>query len=179
MFEVGKDILKHGISATQNDATTRRRLNFIYFAFLFAFVLFGARTLQLGIQGTEKTRNMGANGQWLVERADIVDRNGDILAKNVMSGSVQLINKFVQDKDREEIAHLIHELFPYKYSLSDALKLVRPERGYVLLAKNASENQIKKVKEAKLVGLEVDQKQIRIYPKRRLFSHVVGFVVPS
>ena len=176
MFEVGKDILKHGIFATQNDATTRRRLNFIYFAFLSAFILFGVRTLQLGFQGTDKTRNMGVNGHWLVERADIVDRNGDILAKNVMSGSIQLVNKFVQDKDREEIARIIHELFPYKYSLADALKLVRPERGYVLLAKNASENQIKIVKEAKLAGLEVEPKQIRIYPKRRLFSHVVGFV---
>ena len=176
MFEVGKDILKHGISATQDDATTRRRLNVVDFAFLAAFVLFGFRTLQLGVQGTEKTRATGGNSQWLVERADIVDRNGDILAKNVMSGSIQLVNKFVKDKEREDVARLIHELFPYKYSLADALKLVRPERGYVLLAKNASENQIKKVKEAKLVGLEVEPKQIRTYPKRRLFSHVVGFV---
>ena len=176
MFEVGKDIIKRGFSTSRNDATTRRRLNIMYGLLMVAFVAFAGRTLWLGVSGANKARGSGVNGEWIVHRADIVDRNGDILAKNLESGTIQLVNKYVQDEDREKIAQLIHELLPYKYSLADALQLVRPERGYVPLIRTASESQIKKVRAAKLRGLEVDPRQVRKYPKRRLFSHVVGFV---
>ncbi len=176
MFEVGKDIIKRGFSTSRNDATTRRRLNIMYGLLMVAFVAFAGRTLWLGVSGANKARGSGVNGEWIVQRADIVDRNGDILAKNLESGIIQLVNKYVQDEDREKIAQLIHELLPYKYSLADALQLVRPERGYVPLIRTASESQIKKVRAAKLRGLEVDARQVRKYPKRRLFSHVVGFV---
>ena len=175
MFEVGRDILKHGFNTGRGNAEARKRLGWLHAVFLCAFVLFIGRTLQLGIQGSDRARRDGADGEWAVHRADIVDRNGEILAKNVASGTIQLVNKQVRDKDREEIARIIHELMPYKYTLAQAVNLVRPERGYVQLIKTASEKQIQIVKEAKLPGLEVKEKQTRKYPKRRLFSHVVGF----
>ncbi len=176
MFEVGKDVLKHKFVALRDDTYVRGRLKFICTCVMGAFILFAGRTLQLTIQGTNRVRSAGTVEEWAIQRADIVDRNGDILAKNVASGRIELINKHVKDKDREKIAGLIHEMFPYKYSLSDALKLVKPERGYVLLTDRATERQIKLVKNAHLTGLDVTEHQIRTYPKRRLFSHVVGIV---
>ena len=38
MFEVGKDILKHGFAGAQNDETTRSRLRIVYYLFLIAFI---------------------------------------------------------------------------------------------------------------------------------------------
>ena len=81
MFEVGKDIFKHGFSGVRGEATGRKRLRVMYTVFLIAFMIFIGRTLQLGIQGTDRARLAGADGEWNVQRADIVDRNGDILAK--------------------------------------------------------------------------------------------------
>ena len=174
MFEVGRDIFRHGFTGRGGYAAGRGRLRFIHYLFIIAFGLFIARTLQLGIQGTNRSRRAGADGAWMVSRADIVDRNGDILAKNVMSGHITLRPGYVRDRDA--VAAMIHKVAPYEYSLSDALALVNSSRRFVYIKKYASDAARAEVKQARLEGLEVEDIQTRRYPKRRLFSHVVGYV---
>ena len=176
MFEVGKDIFRHGFVWGRGDPTARKRLAVMNSVFLMAFLLFIGRTLQLGIQGTDRSRLAGADGQWAVQRADIVDRNGDILAKNVASGHIVLRNRAVREKDREAVAQTIHQALPYEYSLADAIKLVNSEKRFIRLKKYASDAQREIIQNARLEGLEIEKIQTRKYPKRRLFSHVVGFV---
>lgn len=156
------------------DVTARRRLQFIYALFCLAFVVFVVRTFALGIQGTDRARLAGADGEWIVQRADIVDRNGDILAKNVMSGHITLRPRAV--KDRDAVANMIHQVLPYEYSLSQALDLVNSDRRFIYIKKYASDSQRDAIRNARLAGLEIETIQTRKYPKRRLFSHVVGFV---
>lgn len=176
MFEVGKDVLKYGFSVVHGDAVTRSRLKIVYTLFLLAFVIFAGRTLQLGIQGTDRSRLSGVDNEWLVQRADIVDRNGDILAKNVESGHIILRNRAVREQDRDLVAQTIHQALPYEYSLSQAIELVNSPKRFIRLKKYASDNQRKIVQQARLEGLEIEKVQTRKYPKRRLFSHLVGFV---
>ncbi|MFQ6703169.1 MAG: peptidoglycan D,D-transpeptidase FtsI family protein [Alphaproteobacteria bacterium] len=176
MFEVGKDIFKHGFSGARGEATGRKRLRVMYRVFLIAFMIFIGRTLQLGIQGTDRARLAGADGEWNVQRADIVDRNGDILAKNVASGHIILRNRAVRPQDREAVAQTIHQALPYEYSLADAIALVNSDRRFIRLKKYASDSQREIIQKARLEGLEVEKIQTRKYPKRRLFSHIVGFV---
>lgn len=174
MFEVGKDIFKRGFKGFVADATARGRLRFIYSLFIIAFLIFTVRTLWLGIQGTDRSRLAGADAEWTAKRADIIDRNGDILAKNIMSGHITLRPQAV--KDRDKVAATIHQALPYQYSLADALKLVNSSRKFVYLKKYASDAQRNIIAQAKLQGLEIEPVQTRRYPKRRLFSHVIGFV---
>lgn len=174
MYERGKDIFKYGFNAVGGDALGHRRLRFVYKLFVFAFILFIGRTIWLGVQGTDRTRIAGADGAWQVNRADIVDRNGDILAKNVMSGHIVL--RPGQVKNRDEVANMIHQVLPYEYSLADALKLVNSSRKFIYVKKYVSDSQREKIIQEKLPGLEIETVQTRKYPKRRLFSHVVGFV---
>ncbi|MDR0727243.1 MAG: penicillin-binding protein 2 [Rickettsiales bacterium] len=174
MFEVGKDVLKNGFRVSGTDAVGRRRLRVIYSLFVIAFAIFVIRTLSLGIQGTDRTRRGNGAGAWAVTRADIVDRNGDILAKNVMSGHIVLRPN--QVKDRDAVAALMHNTLPIEYTVSDALKLIDSGRRFIYVKKLASDHQREAIKIAKLPGLDIEQVQTRKYPKRRLFSHVVGFV---
>jgi cell division protein FtsI (penicillin-binding protein 3) len=175
MYKVGKDILKHGFSVVCGDATTRKRLKIVYRLFLLAFVAFSIQTLRLGIQGTDRSRLAGSASEWMVQRADIVDRNGDILAKNVESGHIILRNRAVREQDRDLVAQTIHKAMPYEYSLAQALELLDSPKRFIRLKKFASDNQRKIVQQARLEGLEIERIQTRKYPKRRLFSHVVGF----
>ncbi len=176
MFEVGKDICKYGFAGAQGERTARGRLIWMRLLFAGLFCVFIGRTLQLGIQGTDRSRLAGADGEWAVQRADIVDRNGDILAKNVASGHIILRNRAVREKDRDAVAQTIHEALPYEYSLADALALVNSSKRFIRLKKYASDSQREIIQNAKLEGLEIEKIQTRKYPKRRLFSHVVGFV---
>ena len=176
MFEVGKDIFQHGFMANRTNALARKRLWVVHTVFLCVFVVFVGRTLQLGIQGTDKSRLASADGEWAVQRADIIDRNGDILAKNLASGHIILRNRAVRDKERDAVAQTIHQALPYEYSLSDAIALVNFDRHFIRLKKYASDAQREIIQSARLEGLEIEKIQTRKYPKRRLFSHVVGFV---
>ncbi len=176
MFEIGKDVLKNGFAGARNDAMTRKRLRIVYVVFLAAFVLFIGRTLQLGILGTDRSRRAEADSSWAVQRADIVDRNGDILAKNVVSWHIILRNNAVREQDKDLIAQTIHQVLPYEYSVADALNLLNSQKRFVRLKKFATDEQRQIVEKARLQGLEVEKIQTRKYPKRRLFSHVVGFV---
>ncbi|MBO4700864.1 MAG: penicillin-binding protein 2 [Alphaproteobacteria bacterium] len=174
MFEVGRDIFKRGFTGVSGNALGHSRLRFVYGVFLVAFVIFAGRTLQLAIQGTNRARPMGADGAWGVSRADIVDRNGDILAKNVMSGHITL--RPHQVKNREMAAQLIHDVLPYEYSVNQVLKLLDSGRRFIYIKKYASDSAREKILSAKVPGVGVESVQARRYPKRRLFSHVVGFV---
>ena len=174
MFEVGQDIFKHGFIGAFGDRIGRQRLRVIYICFVCAFLLFVGRTLYLGIQGTDRSRLSGADGAWTVQRADIIDRNGDILAKNIMSGHIILRNSVVENRDA--VAAAIHQALPYEYSLSDALKLVNSGRRFIYVKKYASDAARKVIEDARLVGLEIEPVQTRRYPKRRLFAHAVGVV---
>lgn len=177
MFEVGKDVFKHGFMGAFGDRVGRQRLRIIYGCFVVAFAIFVSRTLYLGIQGSDQARRAGADGAWTVQRADIVDRNGDILAKNIMSGHIILRNSVVTDRDA--VAATIHQAVPYEYSLADALKLVNSGRQFKYVKKNASDSERKVIEDAALTGLEIESIQKRRYPKRRLFAHAVGVVGSS
>ncbi len=174
MFKVGKDIFKNGFTGGGHNANTGGRLRIMYNVLVAAFVVFTVRTLWLGVQGTDRARLGRGDGVWVAQRADIVDRNGDILAKNIMSGHVTLRPRAVTKPDA--VAAMIHDVLPYEYSLADALKLVNSGRRFVYIKKYASDTVREKIASARLAGLEIEQIQTRRYPKRRLFSHVVGFV---
>ncbi|MBE6459586.1 MAG: penicillin-binding protein 2 [Alphaproteobacteria bacterium] len=174
MFNVGQDIYKRGFAGIRGDGAGRGRMHTVYKWLRAAFIVFIGWTLYLGISGTDNTRRAVADGDWTVHRADIVDRNGEILAKNVMSGHIVLRNRDVVDKDA--VANMIHRAMPYEYSLNQALELVNSSRRFIYLKKYASEYQRDMIKKARLRGLEIEPVQDRKYPKGRMFSHAVGFV---
>ena len=138
MFEVGRDIFKHGFTGASGNALGHKRLRFVYGFFVAIFIVFVGRTFQLAIQGTDRVRQGYGDGAWIVNRADIIDRNGDILAKNVMSGHVTLRPKQVKDDDA--VAQLIHDIFPYDYSVSDVLKILNSGRNFYYIKKYASDS---------------------------------------
>ena len=175
MYEIGRDVLKHNLKNAYFVRKNSQRLKCVYYVFLMVFCVFVGRTLYLGASGNNVRRYNGDTD--IVSRADIVDRNGkDILAKDIISGHIAVRPVAIADKDKNAAAALIHEILPYKYSLQNAIALVNSDRKFVYLEKNASDEHRQKVKKAKIDGLDIEPVQMRKYPKRRLFSHVVGFV---
>ncbi len=178
MFQVGKDIFKGGFDGRVGSRPGRVRLKFMRFALVLMLVVFGYETLRLSLDGTSRQRRRASDQEWIVKRADIVDRNGDILAKNVMAGHIAILVKDVKKyNSADEVAQAIHEILPREYSLSDALNLVNramTRNKYTYVKKFAKETELVAVKKARVAGLQVETFQKRIYPKRRLFSHIVG-----
>ncbi len=174
MFEVGKDIIKNwGGMSSAVDKSGRARMRFIYGVLVTLFIIFIIRTFWLGVEGTSRARISNGAGEWVSSRADIVDRNGDILAKNIMSGNIVLRANLVTDPDA--VANEIHKVIP-EISVADALYQIKTGRRFIYLQKLANDQQRAEIKSAKLPGLEIEDMEWRRYPKRRLTSHVVGFM---
>ena len=175
-FNVGHDVLPHEYKGTVYNHDSVGRLQFLRFAFAFVFGVFVIRTLQLGLQQSR----MGIGGTQSAEierRADIVDRNGVVLAKSVKYGHIKLFPRKVKNKYIDSVANLIHEIAPSDYSVADALRIIQSKKDGVYIKKNATEDQIKIIKEAHLKYdcFEIEEKTARRYPHRNVFAHVVGF----
>lgn len=173
MFEVGKDIYRFGGRIAKKRDLERSRLLVVHRCIFLLLMVFLVKTLYYGCIGTDKTGKADVGTDWNISRADIEDRNGVKLAKNVVSGHIMVRPSAVRDIDA--VAEKIHEVFPYKYSVAQAYEILKNKK-FMYLKQYATDAERKQIKDAKLEGLEVEVKQMRRYPKHNLFAHVVGFV---
>lgn len=172
MFEVGKDIF--GIKSSYKKTEEYRKLKLIYIVFVFCFIIFFIRTLQISIQGINKKSARQGNVISNVTRGDIIDRNGEILAKTITTGNIVLRPRLVKDKNK--VANFIYKIYPEKYNVSDVIRLINSSKKYIVLKDRVKENELKNILKEKIDGLNVESFPVRIYPKGRAFSHIVGFV---
>ncbi len=175
-FTIGKDILPHEYKGAVFNTESADRLHWVRVAFSVLFAVFIVRTLQLGLQSNDY-RKYNMNDRQIESRADVVDRNGVVLAKSVKSGNIKLFPPRVKEKDVNNVANVIHEIAPMDYSVADALNIIRSNRRGLYIKKNATEEQMKLIKLAhkKYDCFEIEQFTQRRYPQRNVFAHVVGF----
>ena len=175
-FDIGHDILPHEYKGEIFHRESALRLRWVKTCFSVLFCIFIVRTLQLGLQSNDYKKYNG-NGIEIESRADIVDRNGVVLAKSVRSGNIKLYPQKVKTEDMNKVADVIHEIAPMDYSVVDALNLIRSDKRGIYIKKNATEEQMKIIKEAhrKYNCFEVEQFTRRSYPQRNVFAHVIGF----
>ena len=176
LFNLGQDILPHEYKGEIYNRESATRLRWIMVGFAVVFAVFAVRTLQLGLQSND-IQKVGLYGNIIEGRADIVDRNGVVLAKSMRSGNIKLFPKNVKDEDVDAVANIIHEIAPMDYSVRDALNLIHSKKRGVYIKKNANEDQIKLINKAhrKYNCFEVEQFTQRRYPQSNVFAHVVGF----
>jgi len=156
MFEVGKDIIKSvNVPAGQE---SHGRLRLVYAVFALFFALFAIRTVQLGIKGSDAARRGSGIGSWVSMRADIVDRNGDILATNVVSGHIVLRPPQVRDAD--QAARFINQVVP-EVTVARALSDINSGRRFIYIKRMASEEQRREVKIARVPGVYVEETESR------------------
>ncbi len=175
-FNIGHDILPHEYKASVYNHDCALRLRFVRKLFMWACLVFMFRTVQLGLQNNVIGNNRG-KGTDIERRADIVDRNGIVLAKSVKYGSIKLYPPRVKPEHVNEVAAVINKIAPMDYSVADALNLINSGKSGVYIKMQATEDQIKQVKEAhaKYNCFEVADFAVRRYPQRNVFAHVVGF----
>jgi cell division protein FtsI (penicillin-binding protein 3) len=105
-------------------------------------------------------------------RANIVDRNGEILATNLAMASLYANGKEILDA--KEVAEKLCKIFPdlsYK-GVHEKLKL---DKSFIWLRRNLTPKQQNAVHRLGLPGIYFQREEKRIYPYGSLTSHVVGY----
>ena len=104
-------------------------------------------------------------------RAQIVDRNGVLLATNLSTVALVADPKFVQDprETAYQLASVIPDLDPQRTE-----EKLRKNNRFVSLKRTITPQQQFKINRLGLPGIDFDRKQTRVYPHGSLFSHVIG-----
>lgn len=120
-------------------------------------------------------RNVCSGGVCSVQqcslRKNIVDRNGVILATQLVTASVYANPKLIIDV--EEAAKKLHEVFP-NVAYKTLLHKLKSEKSFVWIERHVSPKVQNTVHCMGIPGVYLQQDQKRVYPQGATVSHVIG-----
>ncbi|MFZ5914761.1 MAG: penicillin-binding protein 2, partial [Pseudomonadota bacterium] len=153
----------------------RNRLLMAGALFLFAFLAISVRLLELAWPYGQNDELMQLPGSALAhfKRADIVDRNGVVIATNLQTASLEADTTEVPDAGAA--LKLLSEVLPALNTVR-ARKLLEGRRRYVVLYNDLTPRQQQAVNELGIPGLRFIRDMRRIYPQENLAAHAVGYV---
>ncbi|MGQ9365403.1 peptidoglycan D,D-transpeptidase FtsI family protein [Azospirillum sp. ST 5-10] len=124
-------------------------------------------------EGAEPRQTKAAEAGTLpVGRADIVDRNGNLLATSLATASLYADPKLVIDP-REAAKKLIAVLPDLDYA--DLVQKLSSDKRFVWIRRNLPPRQQYLVHRQGVPGVYFEREERRFYPAGSLTSHVVGF----
>lgn len=153
----------------------RRRLLTVLGLFVFCFVILSARLVDLSLLrggGEPSVIRAGGDTPRATGRANIVDRNGVLLATTLRAPSLYANPRVMLDV--EEAAARLAQVLPELDRAVLARKLAS-ERSFVWLKRGLTPRQQYAVNRLGIPGLGFLDEHRRIYPQAALTSHVVGF----
>ncbi|MGV8948457.1 MAG: peptidoglycan D,D-transpeptidase FtsI family protein [Candidatus Paracaedibacter sp.] len=106
-------------------------------------------------------------------RADILDRNGEILATHLVTGSVYANPKVIINA--EEAAAKLSGLLPELDYQSILKKLKAEKQGFVWIVRHISPKLQQAVNHLGIPGVYLQRDERRVYPYGALVSHVLGY----
>ena len=150
------------------------RVAFIFFVFIFLCIIYLIQTFHLINKDVNKTNNFNSS---LLEnhRTDIIDVNGQILAKTVLSTAVGINPNLIINKKK----------------LILKLKIILPNLNFEVVEEKINKRKFfwlnkklnqKKLNQLRLLGeksIRFEKQVSRVYPQKYLFSHVIGQIDDS
>ena len=154
--------------------TSRSRLVVTSVLFAVAFAVISGRLVELAIFEDPQARATATASRTVVQsksRADILDRNGILLATSVPTASVYANPRHLLDA--RDAARRIVTVFP-EVNEERLFRRLNSERTFVWIRRNITPNQQFAINALGLPGIYFRRTERRVYPHGSLTSHVVG-----
>ena len=155
-----------------SDDMAKTRLTIVMVGFIVAFLVIGGRLGQLMLLSPEdESEFVNAGIKEEIARADIVDRNGVILATSLVTQSLYANPKNVISPEitAKQLAQVLPDL---KYET--VLSKLKSQQGFAWIKRNLTPQQQSAVYEMGLPGIGFQREEKRVYPHGSLFSHILG-----
>lgn len=111
-----------------------------------------------------------------VPRADIVDRNGVVLATHLVTASVYCNTHDLLDV--EEAVNALHTVLT-EVPLEDLTRKLTSGKSFVWLARHLTPRRQAAIQQLGLPGIYLKKDYKRVYPLGHLASHIIGFCDPD
>ena len=153
--------------------TGRNRLLVTGAMFVLAFAVISGRLVEVTLfkSGQKEIAHVAKTADLGVERADVVDREGVLLATSLPTVSLYAHPKEIAD--RAEAARKIASILT-DMSASDIQTKLRENRAFIYLRRNLTPRQEYDINALGIPGLYFEKGEKRIYPQGELTAHVVG-----
>jgi len=163
--------LRHEEMRDQSRQRAEGRLFILGLFFCAAFVAVGGRMATLAASEPSEPRANAAGASIVAQRADIVDREGRILATNLETFSLYAVPP--QMIEPEHAATELARIFP-ELDKKDLLEDFTGKRKFLWIRKKLSPEQKQAVHDIGEPGLLFGPREMRLYPNGKLAAHVMG-----
>ncbi len=141
------------------------------FCFFVSFFTVGVKISHVATSNQEDTSFSNSPSVLNNNRLDIVDRNGDVLATNIITYSLYAHPyEFI---DTEIVINKLMSIFP-DLNKEVLIKSLQSERKFVWIKKKLSPEQQEQVKDLGEPGLYLGPRKVRLYPNGSFASHILG-----
>lgn len=147
------------------------RLGVLTLGFVAAFTTIGVQMGLTASQTPVEPRQEAGKSTISAQRADITDRNGNVLATNMLTHSLYVQTADLVDPSR--VARELAALFP-ELREDDLLRRFTDGRSFLWVRKVLSPEQMQAVHEIGDPGLLFGPREMRLYPNGTLAAHVLG-----
>jgi len=158
----------------------RGRLVMLTLFFILAYLFVAVRVVDLTIIKGELKKNEETVSyleaepvqEKTIRRADILDRNGIILARSLKTASLYADPALIDNP--KTVAADLSKIFP-EMTYGDLLQKLQGGKRFVWIKRNMTPDDQYKILYLGHPGLSFKEEQRRLYPQGRLVSHVVGY----
>lgn len=143
--------------------------------FCLAFLLISIRLIDVMLLHSRRDHQIHAHlvsEQDSTTRADIIDRNGEILATHLVTASVYANPKVILNA--EEAALKLSTLIP-SLDYNSLLKKLSSDKGFTWIVRHIPPKLQNQVNLLGIPGVYLQKDQRRVYPHGNLASHVLGY----
>tara|TARA_A100000164_G_scaffold376368_1_gene413268 strand:- start:2814 stop:4499 length:1686 start_codon:yes stop_codon:yes gene_type:complete len=169
IIEENKDEFQFGKSKSKIDIKFKR-VAFIFFVFFVISLIYSIHLIHLGSRNSDIKISTKYNINNPIKRADIIDINGTFLAKTVSSIDIG-INPAEIINQKKLLINLRY-IFPNKNY--DLVKSNIKKNKFFWFEKKISEENYEKLMKLGDKSIKSEEKIIRLYPQKNLFSHIIG-----
>jgi len=154
-------------------AVAHGRIMLVLLIFVAITLVMAGRMIWMGVAaGAQSVRS--SSPMPVPHRADIVDRNGVPLARNI-EGYAIAVRRDRLLGDPRELAEKLHAIFPDEPAASFYKKMTSGGQ-WAYLRTRAVPREVAAVNALGEIGIEFPREPERLYPQRLLAAHLIGFV---
>jgi cell division protein FtsI (penicillin-binding protein 3) len=147
------------------------RIVFLGAVFFSGFAMIGMQMAKLAASEPAEPRSANVGPGISASRADITDRNGNILATNLMTHALYIQTRDVVDAPM--VAQKLAAIFP-EHDAQTLLRRMTDGRSFMWVRRTLSPEQMQQVHEIGDPGLLFGAREMRLYPNGTLAAHVLG-----
>jgi cell division protein FtsI (penicillin-binding protein 3) len=146
------------------------RLYVLFSVFFSLILIFSISIFSISIQQSNFTEFKNINQNTTTLRRDVVDRNGELIARNINTYHAGINPRLIKNKEN----FIIKIKLNFPEISSSNLKQKLENKKYFYLKKRLTEEEKNKLWVLGEKGIIIEPFQSRVYPHGQLFSHVLG-----